>query len=100
MSANTLKKTKSPTKTVTVIKAKKVTQPITKKEYVEPVTVAKSISAKAVSKEKALTKEDLDKRQKSKGTSRKQGGKKFSALKADQLKTMAHMPEAAPTKVD
>jgi hypothetical protein len=100
MSANTLKKTKSPTKVVTVIKVKKVAQPLTKKEKVEPVSTVKTSKAKAVSKEKALSKEDLTKRQHSKGTNRKQGGKKFSALKADQLKAMAHILEAAATKVD
>ena len=108
MSAATSKTTKAASaikkgmasKTVTVIKAKKVIQPITKKENLVPVSKVKTSKAKAVSKEKALSKEDLTKRQHSKGTNRKQGGKKFSALKADQLKTMAHMPEAAPTKVD
>lgn len=100
MGTATSKNTKAKAIPVTTIKSKKVIKPITKKEYVEPVRTAKSSSTKPVSKQKALTKEDLEKRQKSKGTSRKQGGKKFSALKADQLKTMAHILEAAPTKVD
>jgi hypothetical protein len=93
-------KTNAPAISVTVTKAKKAAKPLTKKEYVESAKPEVSSRAVPVNKQKALTKEDLQKRQKSKGTSRKQGGKKYDTLKAAQLKTMAHIKEAAPSKVD
>lgn len=85
--------------TVTIIKAKTANAPLAKKEFVEPVKRALSRSVRPVNKQKALSKEDLKKRQQSKGTSRKQGGVKYETLQVQQVKAMANVPEIGPTKV-
>lgn len=86
-------------KTLTTVKAKKAAAPLIKKEHAEPVGRTLSLSAKPVNKQHALTKEELQKRQQAKSTSRKQGGAVYTALKEEQVKAMANIKESGPTKV-
>lgn len=85
---------------VIVVKAKKAATAIVKKEYTEPAARSRALSNRPVNKIKALSKEDLKKRQQKKTTNRKQGGVRFEQLQAEQTRTLANLPQSAPTDVE
>ena len=94
-------KTKSSKKTVRsqIKKAVKAKKAIVKLKS-ETVLTTGSIAEANTNRGSRLTKEMLDKRQKAKGSVRKQGGAKITALTTQKIKTLSSQIEMGPTKAE
>ena len=94
-----MKTTKPKAKKTEITKAKKASKPLSK---VSIAAVAKSRGTDAGNTKQVhrLTKEMLSKRQKAKGSERKQGGPKIAELTQQKLKTLNTHIEIGPTQAE